>query len=120
MNGSPNPRNLSSPKPTVVFEVLSAETQLEDRTNKLAECNAVPSIAHYVFVEQLSAVAHVYSRGPSGDFMLKPAAINGMDGTIALPAIGLTLTMAEVYESLDFADPDADAPSPSPPTPRPW
>ncbi len=116
--GPPNARNVASPRPTVVFEVLSAETQKVDRTVKLAEYNAVPSIAHYVLVEQSEPLAHVYSRGPGGDFMLKPEEIEGLDGTIALPAVGISLTMAEVYESLDFeAEPDADA---LPPTPRPW
>jgi Uma2 family endonuclease len=116
--GKRNPRNLSSPKPTIVFEILSAETQKEDRTVKLAEYNAVPSIAHYVLVEQTEPLAHVYSRAPGGDFAIRPAEIRGLNGAIDLPAIGISLAMAEVYESLDFdAEPDADAP---PPTPRPW
>lgn len=100
--GRRNPTNRSAPDPRVVFEVLSIETQKEDRTVKLAEYNSVPSIAHYVLVEQAEPTVHVYSRGSTGDFVIKPLEIRGLDGSFELPAIGISLTMAEVYESLDF------------------
>jgi Uma2 family endonuclease len=112
--GPRNPENQSAPNPTVVFEVLSPETQKEDRTIKLAEYNAVPSIAHYVLVEQSEALVHVYSRGASGDFIIRPQEIRGLDGAIELPAIGISMLMAEIYEGMDFdVDITADAPPPT-------
>jgi Uma2 family endonuclease len=116
--GNRNPKNQSSPKPTVAIEVLSPETQKEDRTVKLAEYNSVPSIVHYVLVEQSEPLVHVYSRGPSGDFLFRPQEIKGLDGTIELPAVGISMAMAEVYERLNFdAGLGDDA---EPPTGRPW
>jgi len=116
--GQRNPKNLSSPMPAVVFEVLSPETQKEDRTVKLAEYNAVPSIKHYVLVEQSEPLVHVYTRGAHGDFFFRPQETIGLDGMIELPAIGISMTMAEVYERLSFgAEPDSDAQAP---TSRPW
>ena len=100
--GQRNPANLAAPMPVAVFEVLSPDTQREDRTLKLADYNATPSIAHYVLVEPSQPLVHVYSRGPHGDFLLRPQEVRGLDGNLELPAVPLTLTMAEVYEGLDF------------------
>jgi Uma2 family endonuclease len=102
--GPRNPANLVAPNPVVVFEVLSPDTQREDRTVKLADYNATPSIAHYVLVEPSEALVHVYHRGPHGDFILRPAEVRGLDASFSLAAVGLTLTMSEVYDGLDLAD----------------
>jgi len=94
--------NRVAPEPKAVFEVLSEDTQRRDRTIKLADYNATPSIAHYVLIEQDEPLAHVYSRGAHGDFNLRPAEIRGLDGVVDLPAVGLSLTMHEIYDGLEF------------------
>jgi Uma2 family endonuclease len=114
--GQRNAANQSAPKPVVVFEVLSPKTQKEDRTVKLAEYNAVPTIAHYVLVEQSEPLVHVYSRARTGDFIIKPEEIEGVEGSLDLPAIGISISMAEIYENVDFGD---NVPI-EPPTPIPW
>jgi Uma2 family endonuclease len=116
--GPRNPGNRSAPNPAVLFEVLSPETQKEDRTIKLAEYNAVPSVAHYVLVEQSEPLVHVYSRGASGDFTIGPQEIRGLDGTFELPAAGISMTLAEIYEGVAF-DAEVD-PEALPPTRSPW
>jgi len=116
--GPRNPENRSLPKPTVVFDVLSPKTQGEDRTVKLWEYNKLPTIAHYVLVEQSEPLVYVYGRGTGGDFMLRPGKTRGLDGTVELPAIGVSLLMAGIYDGLDFnVELDADA---SLPTSSPW
>jgi Uma2 family endonuclease len=100
--GERRAQNLVAPEPKVVFEVLSEDTQQRDRTIKLADYNATPSIAHYVLVEQSEPLVHVYSRGPHGDFNLCPQEVSGLDGTVELPAINLSLTMSEIYEGLEL------------------
>lgn len=97
-----------APEPRVVFEVLSQDSQQQDRTIKLADYNATPSIAHYVLIEQRTPSVDVYSRGPHGDFNLRPQLIRGLDGVIELPAIGISLTMTEIYDGLDDLDPIQD------------
>ncbi len=99
--------NLVAPEPRVVFEVLSEETQRRDRTIKLADYNATASIAHYVLIEQGEPLVHVYSRGPHGDFNLHPAEIRGLDGVVALPAVGISLAMSEIYDGIDLDLPQA-------------
>ncbi len=100
--GRPRGENLVAPEPRVVFEVLSEDTQRRDRTLKLADYNATPSIAHYVLIEQAELLAHIYSRGPHGDFNLRPEEVRGPDGMVALPVIGIVLTMREIYEGLEL------------------
>jgi Uma2 family endonuclease len=99
--GQRNPSNLVAPNPVVVFEVLSPETQREDRTLKLADYNATPSIAHYAMIEPSEPLVHIYHRGPHGDFNLRPQEVRGVDGSIELRSVGLTLTMTEIYDGLD-------------------
>ena len=116
--GPRNPANRSLPNPKVVFEILSPNTQREDRTVKLWEYNELRSIDFYVLIEQSLPLVLVYSRSDAGEFKLKPLEFEGLDGTITLPTIGTSLTMAEIYEGLDFnADIDPNAP---PPTLSPW
>jgi len=99
--GPRNPANIVAPNPVVVFEVLSPDTQREDRTLKLADYNATASIAHYVLVEPTEPLVHIYHRGPHGDFSLRPQEIRGMDASIDLPAVDLTLLMAEIYDGVE-------------------
>jgi len=70
--GTRNRLNRSLPKPIVVFEVLSPETQIEDRTVKLSEYNSVKTIQHYVLVEQEKILVHVYTRDESGNYNFTP------------------------------------------------
>jgi len=100
--------NLVAPEPKVVFEVLSEDTQRRDRTIKLADYNATPSIMHYVLIEQSEPLVHVYSRGPHGDFNLHPREVRGLGGMVELPAIGIALAMNEIYDGIELAEAQDD------------
>lgn len=93
--------NLVAPEPQVVFEVLSKETKQRDRTIKLADYNATPSLARYVVIEQGELLVHLYSRGPHGDFNLCPQEVRGLDGVVELPAVGISLTMSDIYDGIE-------------------
>lgn len=116
--GPRNATNRALPNPVVVFEVLSPSTEGEDRTVKLWEYNELRSIAHYVLVEQSMPLIYLYSRGETGDFRLRAQEVLGLDGVVELPGIGASLSMAEIYEGMEF-DPEVLAALP-PPTPSPW
>jgi Uma2 family endonuclease len=94
--------NLVAPEPRVVFEVLTEETQRRDRTIKLADYNATPSIAHYALIEQGEPLVHVYSRGQHGDFNLRPQEVRGLDEVVELPAISISLAMSEIYDGIQL------------------
>ncbi len=95
------PGNMAAPNPVVVFEILSPESQRRDRTEKLADYNFTPTIAHYVLIEQAEPLVHIYDRAAHGEFALRPRKVRGLDGVVDLPAVGVSLGMWEVYEGLE-------------------
>jgi Uma2 family endonuclease len=93
------------PEPVVVFEVLSASTARTDRTVKNVEYRATPSIQHYVMLEQSAAAATVFSRAGEnwiGEVMPGPGAV------LSLPAIGIELALAEIYDGIELAEGDGE------------
>jgi len=93
------PNAVASTDPVVIFEVLSASTASDDRTVKLAEYQSLPSVRRYVMLEQDRVFATVITRTDTGwDY-----ALAGLDGTLAIPEIGVEIPMAELYDELALA-----------------
>ena len=93
--------------PVVVFEVLSPSTARDDRIVKAREYQATPSVQRYVMLEQDDVGATVYAR--SGDAWTHEILV--ADSNLALPEIGVSLPLAELYEGLVFeAEQDGDQP----------
>ena len=85
--------------PVVIFEVMSESTSRTDRTVKLMEYRALPSVQRYVMLEQDQAVATVFTRAETG------WALERLDATdvLLMPEIGAEIPMAELYDGLDLA-----------------
>lgn len=90
--------------PVAVFEILSESTAHIDRFAKAREYWDTPSIQHYVMVEQDQMGAVVLSRGAE---TWSRVAVDGK-GIIDLPGIGVSLSLADVYDGLTFPEPDPD------------
>ena len=99
----------------VVFEVLSPSTARDDRIVKAREYQATPSVQRYVMLEQESVGATIFER--SGD-RWTVAILEGADGMLSMPEIGVDLPLAELYEGLEFDTPDAEAGEAGPPSPE--
>ncbi len=85
--------------PVVIFEVLSTSTSGTDRITKNQEYAALPSVQRYVMLEQDRIGATIFARiGP--DWL---GHILTDDAILALPEIGLTIPLAELYEGVDLA-----------------
>ena len=94
-------------EPVVVFEVLSPSTAAKDRIVKAREYQATPSIRRYVMLEQDSVGATVYAR--SGETWTHEILV--ADSILALPEIGVSLPLAELYGGIVFeAEQDGDQP----------
>jgi Uma2 family endonuclease len=82
----------------VVFEVLSDDTAGTDRVQKLVDYAEVPSLRYYVMLEQVSRAAVVCQRQHTGPWLTTPLT----QGAIALPALGLSLPLDDIYLGLRF------------------
>src|SRR5271166_3620399 len=93
--------------PVVVFEVLSPSTAGNDRIVKAREYQATPSVQRYVMLEQDAVGATIYAR--SGETWTHEIMV--ADSILALPEIGVSLPLAELYEGIVFeAEQDGDEP----------
>jgi Uma2 family endonuclease len=89
------------PSPVVVFEVLSPSTQNDDRTVKLDEYKALPSVQRYVLIDQNSILVTVHTRQTDGSWIdseLREGA------TLDLPEVGITVPLAAIYDEIVFDD----------------
>ncbi len=90
--------------PIVVFEVLSKSTARTDYTVKNREYAATASIQRYVMLEQSEIAGTVFARVGEG----WQGRLLSADAVIQMPEIGIELSLAELYEGVDLAEPSAD------------
>jgi Uma2 family endonuclease len=102
--GPRSSRSLESVEPAVFFEVLSPSTRRFDLLKKADEYRRTPTLKHFVFVEPGQAKVMLWSRDADGDWT--PSEIAGLDSALDLPAIGVSLPMAEVYEDVELSPED--------------
>jgi Uma2 family endonuclease len=99
---APVPRGaLVVPDPVVVFEVLSRTTAHVDRYEKNRAYLATPTIARYVMLEQDRPAATVLAR--AGDVWVH-GVVDGLDGVLTLPEIGVEVPLAEIFAGIAFPD----------------
>jgi Uma2 family endonuclease len=91
--------------PVVSFEVLSETTARVDHVTKNAEYRATASVPRYVMLEQDSQAATVFAR--EGDRWVG-SLLTG-DVVLAMPEIGIEVTLAELYDGLDLSQPANEA-----------
>ncbi|MEO6598143.1 MAG: Uma2 family endonuclease [Planctomycetota bacterium] len=96
----PNPqRDVFQDEPTVVVEVVSAQTRRVDEGEKCLAYAAIPSLMVYLLVEQESAQVAVLRRGEQG-FVRSVHA--GVEATIPLPEILCELPLADIYDGIEL------------------
>ena len=79
--------------PTVIFEVLSPTTEADDRGEKWAHYQQIPSLRHYVLVAQHRPRAEVFTRTDLGWHYAE--VLPG--GAITLPAVEVSLPLDDLY-----------------------
>ncbi len=88
--------------PTLLVEVLSESTEAYDRGGKFAHYRTLPSLREYVLVSQNEALVEVFFRRDDGIWQLAP--VSGLDASVDMQSLGITLRLAEVYERVDFPE----------------
>ena len=83
-------------EPSVIFEVLSPDTERADRGDKLVNYQSLPSMRAYVLVDQYRAAVTVYRRRSGDEWEMD--FLGDIAGTLELPEIGCSLPLASIYE----------------------
>jgi Uma2 family endonuclease len=90
------------PDPAAVFEVASPGTEKVDGGRKMLRYVRIPSLRHYVLIDQDEALVVVYSRH---DESWPALGLEGLEATLELTAIGMSIPLAAIYEGVTFPEP---------------
>lgn len=91
-------------EPALIVEVLSPSSERDDAGRKWQAYCLIPSLRHYLVVAQDQPFVTLHTR-------IGPAAFEEsvhQEGSIELAALGVTLTLDEIYEDVTFEQPDHD------------
>ncbi|MGL5195157.1 MAG: Uma2 family endonuclease [Chroococcales cyanobacterium] len=83
--------------PCLVVEVLSPSTETIDRREKRLNYQSLASLQEYVLVAQDQMQVEVYRRKTSGNWEVEQL---GPSDSLELNSVGLTLTLAEIYDEV--------------------
>jgi Uma2 family endonuclease len=103
------PLDLSSPEvrePTALVEVLSPSNERDDTGRKWQGYCLIPSVRHYLIVDQEKPFITVHTRTGPSSFAEEVV----REGAVELTSLGVTLTLGEIYEDVTFPEsepPDA-------------
>ena len=86
--------------PTLLVEVLSDSTELFDRGKKFKDYQRLPSLQHYLLVNQDEARIEHYRRNADNTWTLSNAETGG---AVRLPDLGGDLAVDDIYQALQFA-----------------
>jgi Uma2 family endonuclease len=86
-------------KPVVLIEVLSPTSRRTDMTEKRDAYLTIPSLAAYLIIDPDKPEVTVHQIAPGG---LSSKVFNELSDTIQLPEIDAELSLAEVYEGVNF------------------
>ena len=87
--------------PAVIFEVRSESTARIDSGEKRDAYLTIPSLKVLLFVEPDSPTVTLYRRLPEGGFASERH--GGLDAIIELAEIGAHLSLADLYDRVEFA-----------------
>ena len=96
-----NRNTLTNPK--VVIEVLSDSTERYDRTTKFRHYKQLPSVQEYVLVSQNEPLVERFTRLPDGTWT--QTEFVGLEATMALATVPVSVPLAEVYLDVEFPEP---------------
>ncbi|UQA58325.1 Uma2 family endonuclease [Polyangium aurulentum] len=99
--------------PRLLVEVLSPSTEAYDRTTKFDNYRTIRSFEEYVLVYQDEKRVLHYRRIETGQWILTEAV--GEEASVALPGLGCSLRLADLYAGVErFAPEVAAAPGSGP------
>lgn len=98
--GRRDPNATKAASPRVVVEVLSPTTRDFDTIGKLEEYKLVDSLERIVVIEPNAPEIIIWARG--ADRSWRKDLRQGLDQEIDMPEIGARLSLAEIYDGVEF------------------
>lgn len=86
--------------PTVIIEVLSPSTEGYDRGVKFQHYRTIPTLQDYLLVSQNNYRIEHYTRQENNEWLLREA--TGLHAEVIIQSIQCVLTLADVYEKVEF------------------
>ena len=87
-------------RPSLIFEVLSPETERTDRREKAIAYRQIPTLEAYVLIEQDHVAVTVLRRAEPG---WHSELLEGSDALLKLPPIGVEIRLDRIYERTTVA-----------------
>lgn len=84
--------------PTVIFEVISKSSRLEDAVDKFNRYKQIDSLQDYILVDSEKILIEV--RHKSAENQWEAATFMASDGNILIPSLGLHLQIADIYRGV--------------------
>ena len=104
-------RNDTVINPIMLAEVLSPSTQNYDRGEKFAAYRSLDSVQDYLLIRQDRPHIEHYAKQAPHQWLLTD--YEGLDATLSLESLSLTLSLNELYEAVEFPTPtEATPPAP--------
>jgi Uma2 family endonuclease len=86
--------------PLIIAEVLSKSTRSYDRDEKFAAYRTISTFQEYLLIDQYTTHVEQYSRTSSHQWIFTE--YDSLDSQICLSSIPFEITLAELYENLEF------------------
>lgn len=87
--------------PSVIFEVISKTSRIEDSADKFIRYKNIESLQNYILVDSEKAWVEVRYKTPEGEWEANTYLIS--DEKFPVPALGVELKFEEVYEGVRFS-----------------
>jgi Uma2 family endonuclease len=86
--------------PTLILEVLSKSTSKYDRSGKFFKYRMIPSLQTFVMIQQSEPSVTVAFKSPIGQWDFTD--YFGLEATVELRPLGVSITMKQIYEWIEF------------------
>lgn len=98
----PNPQSdVFQDQPSVIIEVLSESTRRIDEGEKREAYLTIPTLTHYILLQQSEPAAIVYERGEPG---FDRRVLSSISDRIEISDIKVSLELAAVYSGVEFSE----------------
>lgn len=91
---------LSTNKPVIIVEVLSATTQELDLNTKPVEYMSLETLEAYIVASQDAPQCWIWLRDGARRFAELPEERSGSQAVLEVPAIGISISIAEIYRGI--------------------